>query len=149
MTTEDGGSAEPGLQRLERSQKKLQGITAVLALLVVALAAWEFLPSTPTVRARAFVLKDDQKRDRVEISTWEDGTVVFRMNGTNEKARVLWRLHPDGALSLKFADPDGDGRAELRLDGDGTPSLLFGDEGGHVRTWLGIAGEDGPALRAR
>src|SRR6185436_21080722 len=124
MTTEDTLSADHRLSRLERSQKKLQGITALLALLVIALAAWQFLPTNPVIHARGFVLRDERRRDRAELTTWEDGTVVFRMNGKNEKARALWRLHPDGALSLKFADGDGDSRAELALDARGNPSLI-------------------------
>lgn len=150
MNSGDATELERRVGRLERSQKKLQSIAAMLALLVVALAAWQFLPTRPILKARGFVLRDADQRERAELTTWADGTVVFRLNGPNEKARALWRLHPDGAVSLKFADPDGDGRAELRIESDGTPSLVFGDENGHGRTWLGIASPaDGPALRSR
>src|SRR5690349_6702699 len=110
MTTEDTISIDRRVARLERSQKKLQGIASILGLLVVALAAWQFLPRNAVIYGKAFVVRDAQKRERAQLTTWDDGTVVFRMNGDNEKARALWRLFPDGRLSLKFADSKGDAR---------------------------------------
>ena len=149
MTIGEPDTIDRRIERLERSQKKLQGIASILGLLLVALAAWQFLPRNSVIHAKAFVLRDEQKRERAELSTWDDGTVVLRLNGKNEKARGLWRLNPDGRLILKLADAEGHSRAELALDEKGQPSLIFAEEGGHIRTWIGIQGSDGPAVRAR
>lgn len=149
MVVDDTRSVEQRIARLERSQKKLQSIALVLTLLVVALTGWQFLPGPPEVRVRTLSLMDRQNRNRAELTTWADGTVVFRMNGENEKARAMWRLHRDGAISIRFADEQGHGRLEMRTEGDGTPSLVFGDERGHAGTWIGIPGDGGPAVRTK
>lgn len=147
MNPDDVHAVEHRLARIERSQRRLRGIALVLALLVAVLAVWQFIPGSSVVASRRFVLYDAASRERAELVTWADGTVVFRMNGEDQKARGLWRLYPDGVLSLRFTDQKGYGRIELRVEADGTPSLSFGGDDGHTHTWIGVAEDGGPALR--
>ena len=106
MTTEER------LAELEREQAETK---AKLAPLEKALEA-----QRQEVRARSFVLVDEDGKTRGALKAGKEGPV------------------------LKLADETGKSRAMLGVDKNG-PKLILRDESGKVRVWL-VAGRDGPKL---
>lgn len=128
------GGPDPGrLDRLERGQRRLAAVTAVLALLLVLSLAWQVLPLRPRHTARSFVVAGAGGAARAEIAELADGTVALRLNDARGKARAMWRLAPDGSLVLYMSDAGGHRRAEIALDAAGDPALSLGGRDGSLR----------------
>ena len=144
MNDRSDRTPEQRLLTLERSQRRLAGVTVMLGLIVVALSLWQFLP-VPVVEAQRFVLQDKQHRARLIMIASDDGTVMMRLNNTGEKARSIWSLAPDGEASLRLSDSTGTTRAELAIDATGDPSLVLAAADGRTRTRLGVTSAEGRA----
>jgi hypothetical protein len=151
MTNQAGApSIEQRLERLERSQSRSRAALVMLATLSLVLFGWQFLPASPLIEARQIVLRDARHRSRAELTTWADGSVVFRLNGLDEKAHGLWMLLPNGAMTLRLSDSSGYSRAEVRLEPDGEPSVVLAGSDGRTRTRLGVFADGGtPAVIVR
>ena len=151
MTNQAGApSIEQRLERLERSQSRSRAALVMLATLSLVLLGWQFLPASAMVEARQIVLRDARHRSRAELTTWADGSVVFRLNDLSEKAHALWMLLPNGAMTLRMSDSAGYSRAELRLEPNGDPSLVLAGADGRTRTRLGVFDDGGtPAVIVR
>ena len=143
-------SADERLAKLERSVRRLYGLSGMLALLAVALLAWQLLPIHRVVEAERFVVRDRAGRVRGELGLWSDGSIALRLNNQKEKARTLLKLDAEGHAMLRLTDPRGVNRAELALEGDGDPALYLTGPKGSVRTLVRVTSAAEPhALMVR
>lgn len=154
LATDDGGALQERVERVERKARWLTAMATVLAVLCVALLAWQFAPIDPIVEARGFVLRDAQRRARAELMIRADGTPILRLNNLHGRARAMLHLRDDGAVALRLIDPAGVNRAELSLDRRGEPALVLSGANGRSRVILAAgdtseAGEQSVVLRDR
>jgi hypothetical protein len=162
MTTEQRLDAlERELGRTKRVNRLLLVVTGALVVAgVTGLTVTAQEKRATTLRARAFVLEDDDGRPRGGLSVTEYGSALalFGLNGdvqatlslsqegpsltlfdANAKERVTLRASKD-APSLKLADSSGATRAALAVTAD-MPVLSLLDAAGKTRATLGTSAD--------
>jgi hypothetical protein len=127
---------EERLARLERRERRAGAMIAVLGVLCAALAAIALLPLDQTLERERILLVDSQRRSRAELSTWQDGTVAFRLNDLNGRPRALWYVTPTGAIVMRMRDSLGHMRAQMGVDERGEPAISLGGPDGRTRTGM-------------
>jgi len=136
---------EERLARLERRERRAGAMIGVLGVLCAALAAIALLPLDQTIERQRILLIDSQRRPRAELSTWEDGTVAFRLNNLDGKARALWYVTPSGAIVMRMVDSLGHMRAQMSVDERGEPAISLGGPDGRTRTGMRRIAPETPA----
>ncbi len=122
---------------------------AVVAGLVGGVASsWLFLRApmfahkTPQVaeviRAKQFVVVDQDGNMRAELSLNADGKPGMALYDENEKYRVTLGLNKDGEPGLRLYDKDGKTSVMLSLNKDEEPSLWLADKSGKRRAGIGL-----------
>ena len=97
---------------------------------------------TDEVRAKGFVLVDDEGRERAMLVMTKDGPALF-LSDENGELRAGLAAYKDGP-GLALFDEEGEARATLVVGKHGPEMSLF-DETGKERTRL-TATKDGPGL---
>ena len=136
VAPDDGRMVLVRLERMERKIRWLSALAIVLALLCVALLAWQFAPLDSQVEARGFVLRDASWQARAELRVRKDGSPVLRLNNRSGRPGATLSLRDDGAVSLRLLDNTEQERAELKLDEHGTPTLSLSGTNGRPRVTL-------------
>jgi hypothetical protein len=136
------------IEALERQLKRLQRVTAVLAIGFVWLVAWRLVPGPPVSEAREFRMVDAGRRVRGAMSILDDGRPVLRLNDINGKARAMLYLDRERGGGLRFIDTDGEHRVEMFLPRSGDPEVRLNNAKGALRTRLMLANPGQPALQA-
>ena len=124
---------DPLRAELDALRRQLQWLTAVCTFLGLGLIltfAYRFTPRDTAVSARRFSLVDERGRTIGEWTSWKDGSPVFRLNGPNQKERVLMLARPDGSSAIRMSDSLGVRRVYLELGADRWPMLIFTDHEG-------------------
>ena len=154
LATDEGRGLLQRMERIERKSRWLASLVMVLALLCVAILAWQFVPIDSNVEARGFVLRDAGWRTRAELRLNRDGSPVLRLHNRAGRPSAILQVRDDGAVALRLFDTVEQERAELRLDEHGTPSLVLSGANGRSRVALtaeetGEVGEQRIVLRDR
>ena len=112
---------------------------AVLLVLSILWLGWAIKTSQPAkaqngvadeIRAKAFVLVDDDGNIRAGMTAFEDTADIAFFNAQG-KVRALLGVLANGGVSLVFSDPRGHIRTVLGATPDAGPRLYFMDEEGH------------------
>jgi uncharacterized protein YndB with AHSA1/START domain len=112
------------LEKVERENRRLKFVgAAVLVVAAAGLVMGQAWPTSRTVEAEAFVLRD-----------------------ASGPARAAWHPSPGGGAALTFFDQAGNGRAMLRADRDGSPHLTLTDQAAQTRAVLRVEGNGSPGL---
>ena len=152
------------LTRLERSNRRWKLLAAsALALLGMALLLGAKGATTPVVdelRARAFLLVDEQgaplarlgrlphgalglgfyddgRRSRILLSVNEDGTSSLNLFSKGGRSGALLSASRTGGASLRLLDGNWKNRATVATWPNGSPFLRFADHNGRDRILLG------------
>ena len=154
LATDEGRGLLERVERIEKKARWLASLIMVLALICVALLAWQFAPLDSNVEARAFVLRDAGWRTRAELRLSRDGNPVLRLHNQAGRPAAILQVRDNGAVALRLLDTAEQERAELRLDEHGTPSLVLSGANGRPRVALtaeeiGEVGEQRIVLRDR
>ena len=128
------GDSHPRPMRRPLPASAYFAIGCVIFVLTAALVRPESDDGTKDViRARSFVLVDDDGRERAELTVTEDGSarLLFR---DKDGVRGPWiGFRSDGVQALTLTDADGFSYLELRVN-DGLPAvILYGDKAGENR----------------
>ena len=154
VATDDGRALLMRVERVERKFRWLTALAIVLALLCVALLAWQFAPLDSIVEARGFVLRDANWQPRAELRVHKDGAPYFRLNNHAGRPGAALSVRDDGAVSLRLLDNAEQERIELKLDDNGVPVVTLKGSNGRARIALtaeetGEGGEQRIVLRDR
>ncbi len=129
---EINGSVLVGLEKLERSNRRLKLAGAFFSmLLIIALASL------------AFLMGQVQWRDGRPDGLIEANTLVIRGQGGISRA---WLGEKDGTVLLNLLDKAGKFRASMALGADGEPSLRLYDKGQKLRAELGLSADGEPGV---
>lgn len=91
------------------------------------------------VRARRYILEDDQGNLRGQWQIDEVGTVRLSIHDATGRARMNLAVLADGAPGISFADEADRRRIVLGLLPDGTATLVFADGSSVPRAILGTS----------
>jgi len=90
-------------------------------------------PDVPDViRAKAFLLVDDEGTTRGSLSVDVDGTAGVRFFDAQGKARAVLDVDASGTPYLGLLDAQGEPRAGIAAHSDGTSYLILCDAQGRV-----------------
>lgn len=154
LATEEGRALLERMERVERRSRWLVALAVVVALMCVAILAWQFAPLDSLVEARGFVLRDSNWQTRAELKVRKDDTPVLRLNNRGGRPAAVLTVRDDGAVALRLYDTAEQERAEIRLDQHGTPVFSLTGANGKPRIILTAeetsdAGEQRIVLRDR
>ena len=152
--TDEGRALLERMERVERRSRWLAALSVVVALLCVAVLAWQFAPLDSLVEARGFVLRDSKWQTRAELRVRRDDSPVLRLNNRAGRPSAVLTVRDDGAVALRLYDTAEMQRAEVRLDEHGTPVFALTGANGKSRVVLSAeetneAGEPRLLLRDR
>ncbi len=136
LATDEGRALLKRLDRVERRSRWLVALVVVVALLCVAILAWQFAPLDSMVEARGFVLRDSNWQTRAELRVRQDDTPVLRLNNRGGRPAAVLAVRDDGAVTLRLYDTAEQERAEIRLDEHGTPEFSLTGANGKPRIIL-------------
>ncbi len=131
---------------LERQVNRLQRVTVMLGAGFLLLLVWRLVPSSPTVTARQFLMKDASGVIRGALMMLDDGRPTLRLNDKNGRPRTMLYLNPDAGGALRFTDLRGHHRLQLLLTPEGEPEIRFENRDGVTRTRLGLTVAHRPAI---
>lgn len=141
------------LERLERQNRRLKLVGAVVLLSVAALVTMgQARPASQAMEAQRFVVKDAHGKPRAILGAFGDfwGLNLYDPDGNaraalnvganstsrlgfydgNGKSRVIVDVTDDGTSTVGFYDRTGKAHAHLRVAPDGSPLLGFFDKDG-------------------
>jgi hypothetical protein len=136
LATDEGRALLVRMERVERRSRWLTALAVVVALLCVAILAWQFAPLDSQVEARGFVLRDAKWHVRGELKVRNDGTPVLRLNNRGGQPAAVLTVRDDGAVALRLYDTAEQERAGVRLDEHGTPLFSLTGANGRPRVVL-------------
>jgi len=136
LATDEGRALLARMERVERRSRWLAALAVVVALLCVAILAWQFAPLDSQVEARGFVLRDSKWQVRAELKVRKDDTPVLRLNTRGGSPAAVLTVRDDGAVALRLYDTAEQERAEIRLDEHGTPVVSLTGANGKPRVVL-------------
>lgn len=154
LATDEGRALLERLERVERTSRWLAALAVVVALMCVAILAWQFMPLDSLVDARGFVLRDANWHPRAELKVRKDNSPVLRLNNRGGRPAAVLSVRDDGAVALRLYDTAEQERAEIRVDEHGTPLFSLTGANGRPRVVLtaeetGETGEQRIVLRDR
>lgn len=138
-----------------RRMKRLIGSVGFMVVLLVVAAGtilYSFIragilgDSTPSVRAREFVLTDNDGTVRGLWSLTDDGAARLVLQDRNGVPRVKLAVLEGGAPGLSLTDVAGHSRIVLGLLPDETGNLVFADQRGEARSVLGLSATNAARL---
>ena len=132
---------EDRLEKLERDNRRLKYVAALVLTCAAAFVSLGIAPSSRIIEAEGFVLRDDSGKVRAILGVSAAGPALSLRDG-NGIERVLLAAQANGAPLLRFSDADGKDRAVLTVTPSG-PGLSFADSHERVRTALGFLGGEG------
>src|SRR5262249_25740471 len=133
------------LDRLERENRRLKGIGAVVLVGLAAVAglAADVLMGqagkvAKVVEAEKLALLDGSGRERAAL-LFINGVPGFTLSDKDGDVRMRLSLHEDGSPALGLIDKNGAQRASLSITANGERVTLgFGDTAGKQRVTLGL-----------
>jgi hypothetical protein len=145
--TDEVAAVAERLTRVERRYARLRfaGVT-VLLLAAAGVVMAQGFPTSRTVEAEAFVLRDGGGAVRAVWAPSPEGGAALTFFGQAGKPRVQVRVERDGAPGLLLFDQAGYGRAMLRADRDGVPELTLTDQTARTRALLRVEPTGAPGL---
>jgi hypothetical protein len=152
--TDETRSLLERMARVERRASWLTALAIVLALLCLALLAWQFAPLDSLVEARGFVVRDSKWHTKAEVRVRKDDTPFLRLYHAGGRQAAMLTVRDDGVVALRLFDTVEQERAEVRLDPSGTPVVSLTGANGKPRVILsaeetGDAGEPRIVLKDR
>lgn len=140
----------PVLERLkavERQNRRLKVAGVVVLLLAAAgLVMAQASPTSRTVEAEAFVLRDAAGTTRAAWASSPEGGAALTFFDQAGKPRVQVRVERDGAPGVLLFDQAGYGRGMMRADRDGVPELTLTDQAARTRAILRVERTGSPGL---
>jgi len=135
------------LETVERQNGRLKFAGSMALLLAAAgLVMAQALPTSRTVEAEAFVLRDAGGTARAAWAPSPEGGAALTFFDQAGKPRAQVRVERDGAPGLLLFDQTGYGRAMLRADRDGAPELTLTDQTAKTRAILRVERTGSPGL---
>lgn len=99
------------------------------------------------LRAREFVLEDDQGRERVVLKTDQDGNTVTNFLDNNGVVRMFMGLTPDGTPRVCLTYADGKGSIQLEAnDRLNSAAVIIAGPKGKAQVILGVSANGLPAI---
>jgi len=138
-------------RELRRTKRVNRWLLAVIGVIVIA----GFTALTVTgqekrmateLRARAFILEDENGKRRAILSLFADGSPALSLYDANGKTRALLTMDTDGNPALGLFDANQKAGAMLNVFTDGGPALSLSDANGKARTKLGVLKDGTSAL---
>jgi len=128
------------VEKLERQNRRMKQAGTIILILAAAVVLMRQAPTTRTVEANEFVLRDANGRMRAMLKADEDlaGLSFF---DANEKPRVSLSVDGETAI-LAFADANENLRAGLSVHEGMAAALAFYDANGKVQAGLVVSGGD-------
>jgi hypothetical protein len=136
LATDEGRALLERVERVERKSRWLAALAVVVALLCVAILAWQFAPLDSLIEARGFVLRDSNWQIRAELKVRKDDSPMLRLNTRGGRPAAVLTVRDDGAVALRLYDTAEQERAEIRLDEHGTPAFSLTGANGKPRVIL-------------
>lgn len=121
-----------GLEKLERSNRRLKLVGAFFSMLLLI-----------TLAGLAFIMSQVQWRDGLRDGLVEANSLVIRGQGGISRA---WLGEKDGTVRLDLLDKAGKFRSSMALGAEGEPGLLLYDKGQKLRAELGLRAEGEPQI---
>jgi hypothetical protein len=149
MTTQtaDLAAVVGRLEKIERENRRLKYAGVVVLLLAAAgLTMGQASPTSKTVEAEAFVLRDPSGTERAAWHLSPEGGAALTFFDQAKKPRAQVRVDRDGAPGVLLFDQAGNGRAMLRADRDGAPHLTLTDQAAQTRSLLRVEANGSPGL---
>jgi hypothetical protein len=137
------------LEKVERENRRLKFVgAAVLFVAAAGLVMGQAWPTSRTVEAEAFVLRDASGPARAAWHPSPGGGAALTFFDFDQagKPRAQVRVERDGTPGLLLFDQAGNGRAMLRADRDGSPHLTLTDQAAQTRAVLRVEGNGSPGL---
>lgn len=116
-------------------------IWAVLLLLSILWLGWCMKTSPPVqaqsgipdeIRAKRFVVVDDEGSDRAMLETLQDGSTRLRLLDAQDKPRAELHVLTDGTPALGLLDAQRKTRIALGTRTDGSWGIVVNDSKGRV-----------------
>ena len=127
---DSGAELERRMQRLERVQRRLAALVALLGCAWLLSLAWQLAPR-PHLVAGEFLVRDGEGPPRASLGLRSDHAPLLRLNDRAGRARLYAIVEPSGQPSVRLTDSLGVHRLILEQDDASRPYVeLFGPEGG-------------------
>lgn len=84
------------------------------------------------VRARKFVLVDEEDQPRGLWNVFADGSTGLALAGEDDKPGGVWAVLADGSSALNLFDKNGRVGAKLAVGTDGSTALTLADKDGKI-----------------
>lgn len=137
------------IERIERLEKKLLRMRIAAGASLALVGAGLLMGQAPAknikvVEATAFLLVDENGKERAQLSATKDGgaALIFRHNDAVTDARFA--LLGDGSISLAMKNPKKS--ASLELAPDGTAALRINEKYAKSAVEVGIDGSGRPRV---
>lgn len=101
------------------------------------------------VRAKSFVLVDDQDRDRATLSavpSGKNGAVVLHLSDHNGLPRISLQIDENGNPSICLFTENSAPSVSLAIDKDRGNGIMVGDEEGRPCVMIGVPGAKAECL---
>jgi hypothetical protein len=139
------------IAHLERAQRwwRLLGALVLLALAGLGLfgaAERKALEAAEEIRARSFVLVDNQGGVLARLGPLPQGGSGLGVYDQGGKSRLLLTAEPHGPSGLRLFGTDGQGSIMLAVGTNGAPSLRLLDQNWRVRASLAMWPDGSPYL---
>jgi hypothetical protein len=139
------------IAHLERSQYwwRMLGALALLTLAGLGLlgaAERKELDAAEEIRARSFVLVDQQGGVLARLGSLPQGGPGLGIYDQGRKSRLLLTVEPDGSSGLRLFGREGQGSIMLAVGANGAPSLRLLDQHWRVRASLAAWPDGSPYL---